>query len=165
MANHATSTALLPSLSMSKPEVVSEYAVTEYFSPVPPDVPLPVAADTITWNALLGNATANVTPVAMASVEMEPVFPHFMISPPGNVIVPVEDCVELPVPAEAQLDELEVRLAAKKSEVNQIAQVVGKPTIEGPKRLVAQLVDETGPNSVPNSPATIARAIRGRLAR
>jgi hypothetical protein len=66
---------------------------------------------------------------------------------------------------EAQLDELEVRLAAKKSEVNQIAQVVGKPTIEGPKRLVAQLVEETGPNSVPNSPATIARAIRGRLAR
>ena len=64
-----------------------------------------------------------------------------------------------------QLDDLEVRLAAKKSEVNQIAQIVGKPTIEGPKRLVAQLVDKTGPNSVPNSPATIARAIRGRLAR
>jgi hypothetical protein len=66
---------------------------------------------------------------------------------------------------EAQMDDLEVRLSAKKSEVNQIAQVVGKPPIESSRRLVAQLVDETGPNSVPNSPATIARAIRGRLAR
>ena len=66
---------------------------------------------------------------------------------------------------EAQLDELEVRLAAKKSEVNQIAQVVGKAPIESSRRLVAQLVDETGPHSVPHSPATIARAIRGRLAR
>ena len=66
---------------------------------------------------------------------------------------------------EAQLDELEVRLSVKKSEVNQIAQVVGKPPIEGTRRLVAQLVDESGPNSIPNSPATIARALRGRLAR
>lgn len=63
---------------------------------------------------------------------------------------------------EAQLDELEVRLAAKKSELNQIAQVIGKPPVEGNRRLTAQLVDDHGPNSVPNSPATIARALTGR---
>jgi len=63
---------------------------------------------------------------------------------------------------EAQLDELEVRLAAKKSELNQIAQVIGKPPVEGGRRLTAQLVDDHGPNSVPNSPATIARALTGR---
>ncbi len=63
---------------------------------------------------------------------------------------------------EAQLDELEVKLAAKKSELNQIAQVIGKPPIEGTRRLTAQLVEDHGPNSVPNSPATIARALTGR---
>lgn len=63
---------------------------------------------------------------------------------------------------EAQLDELEVKLAAKKNELNQIAQVIGKPPVEGQRRLTAQLVDETGPSSVPNSPATIARALTGR---
>ncbi len=63
---------------------------------------------------------------------------------------------------EAQLDELEVKLAAKKNELNQIAQVIGKPPVESHRRLTAQLVDETGPNSVPNSPATIARALTGR---
>src|SRR5688500_14331838 len=60
---------------------------------------------------------------------------------------------------EAQLDELEVKLAAKKSELNQIAQVIGKPPVEGNRRLTAQLIE---PNSVPNSPATIARALSGR---
>ena len=63
---------------------------------------------------------------------------------------------------EKQLDELEARLAAKKIELNQIAQVVGKPPIETSRRLTAQLVEEHGPNSVPNSPATIARALTGR---
>ena len=63
---------------------------------------------------------------------------------------------------EAQLDELEARLAAKKTEVNQIAQVIGKPPVESNRRLTAQLVEEHGPNSVPNSPATIARALTGR---
>jgi hypothetical protein len=63
---------------------------------------------------------------------------------------------------EAQLDELEAKLAAKKAEVNQIAQVVGKPPVESSRRLTAQLVEEHGPNSVPNSPATIARALTGR---
>lgn len=63
---------------------------------------------------------------------------------------------------EAQLDELEARLAAKKAEVNQIAQVVGKPPVENSRRLTAQLVEDHGPQSVPNSPATIARALTGR---
>ena len=63
---------------------------------------------------------------------------------------------------EQQLDELEARLAAKKAELNQIAQVVGKPPIETNRRLTAQLVDDHGPQSVPNSPATIARALTGR---
>ena len=63
---------------------------------------------------------------------------------------------------EAQLDELEARLAAKKAEVNQIAQVVGKPPVESSRRLTAELVEQHGPNSVPNSPATIARALTGR---
>ena len=63
---------------------------------------------------------------------------------------------------EAQLDEMEAKLAAKKNEVNQIAQVMGKPPVESNRRLTAQLVEEHGPNSVPNSPATIARALTGR---
>jgi hypothetical protein len=64
---------------------------------------------------------------------------------------------------EAQLVELEAKLAAKKAEVNQIAQVVGKPPVEGSgKRLTAELIDPHTPNSVPNSPATIARALTGR---
>jgi len=63
---------------------------------------------------------------------------------------------------EAQLDDLEAKLAAKKNEVNQIAQVIGKPPVESNRRLTAQLVDDHGPNSVPNSPATIARALTGR---
>jgi hypothetical protein len=63
---------------------------------------------------------------------------------------------------ESQLDELEAKLAAKKAELNQIAQVVGKPPVESSRRLTAQLVEDHGPNSVPNSPATIARALTGR---
>jgi hypothetical protein len=63
---------------------------------------------------------------------------------------------------EQQLDELEARLAAKKAELNQIAQVVGKPPVESSGRLTAELVEQHGPNSVPNSPATIARALTGR---
>jgi uncharacterized protein YaaN involved in tellurite resistance len=63
---------------------------------------------------------------------------------------------------EAQLDELEARLAAKKAELNQIAQVVGKPPVDSNRRLTAELVDSHGTNSVPNSPATIARALTGR---
>lgn len=63
---------------------------------------------------------------------------------------------------EAQLTELEQRLATKQQEVNQIAQIIGKPMVEGNRRLAAQLVEDHGPHSVPNSPATIARALAGR---
>jgi hypothetical protein len=63
---------------------------------------------------------------------------------------------------EAQLDELEAKLSAKKAELNQIAQVIGKPPVESNRRLTAELVEDHGPNRVPNSPATIARALTGR---
>src|SRR5437667_5649224 len=63
---------------------------------------------------------------------------------------------------ETQLEEMEAKLAAKKNEVNQIAQVIGKPPVESNRRLTAQLIEDHGPNSVPNSPATIARALTGR---
>lgn len=63
---------------------------------------------------------------------------------------------------EAQLDELEQKLIAKKAEVNQIAQVIGKPPVESSRRLSAEIIDAHGPSSVANSPATIARALTGR---
>jgi len=63
---------------------------------------------------------------------------------------------------ETQLDDLETRLAAKQAEVNQIAGIIGKPPVEGARRVAAQIIDERGPNSVPNSSATIARALAGR---
>lgn len=63
---------------------------------------------------------------------------------------------------EAQLEDLESRIVAKKAELNQIAQVIGKPPVETSRRLTAQLIDEHAPNSVPNSRDTIARALTGR---
>lgn len=63
---------------------------------------------------------------------------------------------------EAQIDDLEKKLAIKREEVNQIAAVINKPPVEVNRRLTAQLVDEHAPSSVPNSPATIARALQGR---
>lgn len=61
-----------------------------------------------------------------------------------------------------QLQQLEKQLSQKQDEVNQIAQVIGKPLVEGGRRLSAQLVDDHGPLSVPNSSTTIARALSGR---
>jgi hypothetical protein len=63
---------------------------------------------------------------------------------------------------DARLREMEKLLAQKQDEVNQIAQVIGKPLVEGNRRLTAQLVDDHGPLSVPNSSSTIARALTGR---
>lgn len=63
---------------------------------------------------------------------------------------------------ESQLNDLETKLSAKQAEVNQLARIIGKPSVEGNRRLAAQLVTEGGPNSVPNSPATIARALAGK---
>jgi hypothetical protein len=63
---------------------------------------------------------------------------------------------------ETQIDELEQQLAAKKSEVNQIAHVIGKPPVEGARRLTAQLVEGDSHN-VNTAPAgNIARALSGR---
>jgi hypothetical protein len=79
---------------------------------------------------------------------------------------------------EAQLDDLEQKLAAKQAEVNQIAQIIGKPAVEGTRRLSAQLtpapaMDEHERLPIPGSPisqpnssnATIARALTGRFGR
>lgn len=63
---------------------------------------------------------------------------------------------------DGRLQQLEKQLAQKQDEVNQIAQVIGKPLVEGNRRLSAQLVDDHGPLSVPNSSTTIARALSGR---
>jgi hypothetical protein len=73
---------------------------------------------------------------------------------------------------EHQLDELEARLAAKQAEVNQIAGVIGKPAVEGNRRLSAQLVHqevidvpERVTSNTPSSNATIARALTGKFGR
>src|SRR5690242_14453910 len=72
---------------------------------------------------------------------------------------------------EAQLDELEQKLAIKQAEVNQIAQVIGKPPVEGNRRLSAQLVTgqiveehERAPQTT-SSNANIARALTGKFGR
>ena len=72
---------------------------------------------------------------------------------------------------ERQLEELESRLSAKQAEVNQIAQVIGKPPVEGNRRLSAELVqteiidlpERTGQTQSSN--ATIARALTGKFGR
>ncbi len=71
---------------------------------------------------------------------------------------------------EAQLEELEGRLVAKQAEVNQIAQMIGKPAVEGNRRLSAQLlsaqvVEETERPQSSNANATIARALTGKFGR
>ena len=79
---------------------------------------------------------------------------------------------------EAQLDELESKLVAKQAEVNQIAQVIGKPPVEGTRRHgghsghSTQLapggidiidVPERAPTAGSN--ASIARALTGKFGR
>jgi hypothetical protein len=76
---------------------------------------------------------------------------------------------------EQQLTELEARLVEKQDEVNQIAQVIGKPLVEGSRRLSAQLVNpavvDVIPAPAPDRPATpgsnanIARALTGKFGR
>lgn len=63
---------------------------------------------------------------------------------------------------EAQIMELEQKLAVKREEANVIAEKLGKPPIETSRRLNAEIIDRGAPNSVPNSPNTIARALTGR---
>ena len=78
---------------------------------------------------------------------------------------------------EARLDELETQLAAKQEEVNQIAQMIGKPQVEGSRRLSAELVSARSEENIPavieraqqaptsSSNATIARALTGKFGR
>ncbi len=58
----------------------------------------------------------------------------------------------------AQIEQLEARLAEKKTEVNQIAQMIGKPPVEGPARVTAEIVEQ--PPSV--SIGSVTRALMGR---
>ncbi len=62
---------------------------------------------------------------------------------------------------EAQLDDLMAKLAAKQSEVNQIAHVIGKPTVENNQRLTAEIIDQTNPTNN-STPSIIARALTGK---
>jgi cell division septum initiation protein DivIVA len=62
---------------------------------------------------------------------------------------------------EQQIVALEQQLAAKRSEVNQIASVIGKPPIEGARRIAAQLLEEPLPQSTVPLGA-IGRALSGR---
>ena len=71
---------------------------------------------------------------------------------------------------ERQLAELETQLGVKQNEVNQIAQVIGKPVVEGNRRLSAQLVSADiieAPDRVPTpgANANIARALTGKFGR
>lgn len=62
---------------------------------------------------------------------------------------------------ESQLQELEVRLAEKKTEVNQIAQMIGKPPVQSPERLSAEIIERDAPP--PNIPlGAVTRALTGR---
>jgi hypothetical protein len=66
---------------------------------------------------------------------------------------------------ESQLDALEQQLAAKKAEVNQIAQVIGKPPVESTgRRLTAQLIEseQVASTNAAVPPGNIARALSGR---
>jgi chromosome segregation ATPase len=63
---------------------------------------------------------------------------------------------------ESQLEQLEAQLASKKEELNQIAQVVGKPPVDSNRRPAVQIVDREGPGSIPASRNTIAKALTGR---
>jgi ParB-like chromosome segregation protein Spo0J len=72
---------------------------------------------------------------------------------------------------EQQLGDLEARLVDKQHEVNQIAQVIGKPLVEGSRRLSAQLVTTelvevpVERTATPGSNANIARALTGKFGR
>lgn len=82
---------------------------------------------------------------------------------------------------EAQLDDLEQKLAAKQEEVNQIAAIINKPPVDSARRLpstmTADIIDAPaerlpipvapGPHGTPNksSNATIARALTGKFGR
>ena len=78
---------------------------------------------------------------------------------------------------ETQLDELEGKLLSKQAEVNQIAAVLGKPTVEASRKgvngqsagaavaTVPQIMDEIERSQPAPSNANIARALTGRFGR
>ena len=75
---------------------------------------------------------------------------------------------------EQQLEEIDARLAAKLSEVNQIANVIGKPPVDGNRRVSAEIVPahvmEEPIHAAPaatrtSANATIARALTGKFGR
>ena len=68
---------------------------------------------------------------------------------------------------EQQLSELEARLAEKQNEVNQIAQVIGKPAVESTRPVGGtEIIDvpDRSPTGA-GSNASIARALTGKFGR
>ena len=64
---------------------------------------------------------------------------------------------------EAQLEELEAKLAEKQDEVNQMAAIIGKSPVElNHRRPSVQIVEGHAPGSIPASRSTIAKALTGR---
>lgn len=65
---------------------------------------------------------------------------------------------------EQQIHDLEEQLSTKLDEVNRLARIISRPPVEGRKVLKAEIVGSEmgGPGNIPNSPATIARALTGR---
>jgi hypothetical protein len=65
---------------------------------------------------------------------------------------------------EAQLQELEAQLSAKKEELNQIATVIGKPPMNDVRKPAAtvQIIDSHPATPPPASRSTIAKALTGR---
>lgn len=70
----------------------------------------------------------------------------------------VKECQAL----EQQLVDIEARLAAKQAEVNQVAQIIGKPPVEANRRLSAQLVTSYTPDAPPPRATIPPRNITGR---
>jgi hypothetical protein len=67
---------------------------------------------------------------------------------------------------ESQIHELESRLMEKKNEVNQIAQMIGKPPVQSPDRLSAEIIDrDVLPPNIPLGTVTRALTGRGAVAR
>ena len=81
---------------------------------------------------------------------------------------------------EAQIEDLQAKLAAKMDEVNRIAQMIGRPSVEGGSTISstgggrrgsvelvpAQIIDDVQPRTgTSNSNATIARALTGKFGR
>jgi hypothetical protein len=63
---------------------------------------------------------------------------------------------------EQEISALEQHLTSKRGEVNQIASVIGKPPIDGVRRVSAQIIDEAPIPSAPVPLGAIGRALSGR---